>query len=478
MNIIPHGAQVSPLSVCDADSLVYNFNGKIFRLVSSNFYSLFWARDQGRIFKKLSDDKFIPVTKLAMPMGASGHATFEHHKIDPVIYPYEWSFCMLKDASLMVLRLLLRLEEEGLTLKDCHPYNILFEGTHPYYVDVCSLVPNNCNSVNPIPIGQFITDYVAPLCMWSSGNEYLARQSLAHIGISPMPMSSWEAYFQGYSSFVLVRFLTRIIAKVRTSSWYLYRNLYKYIFAQNLLDTIASKLPSSYWSLRIIPTEKFIQDLSPPRNKSIWSDYHKRSFQGEPSQRLNTILSMVKRLGVSSAVDLACNEGLFSLMLAKEPSILKVISIDRDGDAIDSLYNSIRTIASSYPDNSSYLSKITPVLSDFLPSGAVRSNPDLTERVRSEGVFALALTHHLLLSQGLKIEIIIERILAFSLKYAFIEFMPMGLWNGFSAPPVPDWYNRGFFEDALSRKSRILSVHNLETNRILFVCEKSNSAPV
>ena len=92
--------------------------------------------------------------------------------------------------------------------------------------------------------------------------------------------------------------------------------------------------------------------------------------------------------------------------------------------------------------------------------------------MRCDSVFALALTHHLLLSQGLKIEVVVKRILDFTTKYAFIEFMPLGLWDGNSAPPIPDWYSKINFETVLSRFARIKSVRQTEANRVLYVCEK------
>src|SRR4029079_18055617 len=56
-------------------------------------------------------------------------------------YPHEWAASMLKDAALLHVQLFLDLGARGLTLKDWHPYNILFEGTTPRFIDFTSIIP-------------------------------------------------------------------------------------------------------------------------------------------------------------------------------------------------------------------------------------------------------------------------------------------------------------------------------------------------
>lgn len=476
MNSVPDRAKISPLSVGDPDSLVYTLNGRVFRIISRHFYETYWQKDDGRLIESLAKDELIPQTTLIKHARDHEVVTLEHQLITPVIYPYEWSFSMLQDAGILVVHLLSRLEIEGLTLKDCHPYNILFDGSKPYYVDICSLTKAAGNRGVPGAFSEFVTHYIAPLCMWSQGNEYLARQSLAHLGLSPMPTSSWEQYIEGYSDLGLTRFLRQLISRSNQLGWRLVRRLYTIKRARKALDAIASKLPSAYRSHRIKPTHEYIVKLSPPLRKTIWGDYHSRSFEGKPSDRLQTIIDEAMRLSVSSAVDLACNQGLFSEMLAQNAHIKKVISIDRDSQAIDSFYRRIKHRDASKAEEEAFLQKITPVLSEFMPCGAVQPSPDLAERVRCDCVFALALTHHLLLSQGLRIEVVIKRVFDFTSKYALIEFMPLGLWDGNSAPPIPDWYNKHAFEDALTRFAHIRSVCQTEINRVLYVCEKKNLA--
>jgi hypothetical protein len=59
----------------------------------------------------------------------------------------------------------------------------------------------------------------------------------------------------------------------------------------------------------------------------------------------------------------------------------------------------------------------------------------------------------------------------YSKRYVFIEFMPLGLWNGKSAPPVPLWYNLDWHRNSFQNYFSIILEEKIEENRILFVGE-------
>lgn len=55
----------------------------------------------------------------------------EHERIPCVSYPHEWPASMLKATALFHIDLYTELGPYGLTIKDWHPYNILFKATKP-----------------------------------------------------------------------------------------------------------------------------------------------------------------------------------------------------------------------------------------------------------------------------------------------------------------------------------------------------------
>ena len=59
-------------------------------------------------------------------------------KINFVSWPYEWTFTQWKDAALLTLKIQYQSLKYGMVLKDATPFNIIFEGDKPVFVDISS----------------------------------------------------------------------------------------------------------------------------------------------------------------------------------------------------------------------------------------------------------------------------------------------------------------------------------------------------
>src|SRR5579883_1289191 len=71
-----------------------------------------------------------------MDAGIPGGTLLEHERIAFPSFPYEWPPEMLYAAANLTLDLALALLSEGLGLKDASPYNVLFRGPQPVFIDV------------------------------------------------------------------------------------------------------------------------------------------------------------------------------------------------------------------------------------------------------------------------------------------------------------------------------------------------------
>jgi hypothetical protein len=67
-----------------------------------------------------------------------GEAILEHERIPFPSFPYEWPPEMLHSAAALIIELTLELLPENLGLKDATPYNILFRGPRPVFIDLLS----------------------------------------------------------------------------------------------------------------------------------------------------------------------------------------------------------------------------------------------------------------------------------------------------------------------------------------------------
>ena len=163
-------------------------------------------------------------------------------------------------------------------------------------------------------------------------------------------------------------------------------------------------------------------------------------------------------------MELAANQGMLSAMIAENPDVEKIVAIDYDELAVDIMYK----LLSQRRLSDNCVRKIFPAVADFTKM----ATDTLPERACGDAVIALAMTHHLLLSQRMRAENMFEIFSRFTKRFIFVEFMPLGLWDGVhEPPPVPDWYTEEFFVKSMEKHFKILMRMQLGVNRILFVGE-------
>jgi hypothetical protein len=171
----------------------------------------------------------------------------------------------------------------------------------------------------------------------------------------------------------------------------------------------------------------------------------------------------VYSLGSTSVVELAGNQGFLSLLLASRRQITRIICTDCDSDVINKLYSYCRRVAGT--ENNI----IHPAVLDFMISESNSGTIPPAERFRADLVTALAITHHLTLRQNLPLREVIRAIASYTNRFALVEFMPLGLWDGWEAPPLPDWYGPDWFRVGFGEFFDILGVEQIETNRVLYL---------
>jgi hypothetical protein len=78
-------------------------------------------------------------------------------------YPYEWAPEMLHSAAIHTLHLAEEALNLGCRLKDATPYNIMFEGPRPVFLDLLSFHPGEPLDPLWLAQAQFIRTFVYPL---------------------------------------------------------------------------------------------------------------------------------------------------------------------------------------------------------------------------------------------------------------------------------------------------------------------------
>jgi hypothetical protein len=100
-----------------------------------------------------------------------------HRPVPFASYPEEWCPAMLKDAALALVELLIELAHFDLTLKDSHPWNLLFDVCRPVCVDLTSITPVQDTAAWP-GYGEFCRFYLYPLILMAHKQDRIARRLL------------------------------------------------------------------------------------------------------------------------------------------------------------------------------------------------------------------------------------------------------------------------------------------------------------
>ena len=250
--------------------------------------------------------------------------------------------------------------------------------------------------------------------------------------------------------------------------------LYKYPLLRALsVNQLRRAVSYGFLLRRLMAYESFdfeklidkVSAISLKKSDTKWSNYHDayRDEKGDPlpSRRFQRIIELTNRYEISSVVELGGNQGTFSELLLKSGQGKQVICTDYDENAVDINYRKARQKG---------LDLTTALIDIMYPLMSYYESPPF-DRLRSDAVVVLAVTHHLVLGQQLPIELFFEIVSRYTRRYVFIEFMPLGLWNGETAPPLPEWYTGEWFKAAFEKCFKLLLIEELDKNRILFIGE-------
>jgi SAM-dependent methyltransferase len=378
-----------------------------------------------------------------------------------VTYPYEWSYGMLRAAAAAVLEINEIANAAGWELADCHAFNVLFDGAQPKFVDLGSLMPRRLGDRGWIAIEEFVQIYDYALRLWQPGAGYFGRRMLAAADLVPH-----ADYFACRHPW-LARFGAADLAGRARKFWYLWRRLSGArpedirfrlspgraalaLWLQRQPWLPFQTVPCAAWRRRVLARER-------RRPRTMWGGYQDAFAQ--PTPRFRRILEIVRELQPATVLELAGNQGWLAARLGALPGVERVTCTDAEETAVDAAHALAQKAAPRL--NTAVLDFIFPLATSF-GTGPV-------ERLRSEVVLALAVTHHVLLTQHVPVDRMLASIGAYAEKFVLIEFMPLGLWDGRRAPPFPEWYSREWFRESFSRHFVLRHEEQVEENRILFV---------
>lgn len=413
----------------------------------------------------------IPKTEILIDSEGCGGLVVRQDRIELITYPFEWSPEQLRQAGTCTLDVNDVANSFGYELNDAHPFNIVFDRNIARFVDIGSI--RKRNSVAWVGREEFENCYIRPLKLIRKGYEFLYRCSfgIQGTGIPSREVISINNKIFSFIGLGLIEKIVKIkimlqedfdVVLNRVISRY---NIKSYIFISLLRAVlkIGNGALSDPYNVRL----RARLDKAVLARRSRWGKYHDEAGLldanvGSLTPRFKWIVSCVEKLNPRSVVELAGNQGVLSSAIAKIPGVQRVLCTDYDLSAIDSL------AISGERANGLYIAAF-----DFMYDERESLSGERSVRFKSDLVLALAVTHHLILTQGYSLSSICETIKSYTNKYAILEFMPLGLWDGKAAPPLPDWYTEEWFCAVVEKYFSILERKVLEENRVVFLCEKN-----
>ncbi|WP_072934313.1 hypothetical protein [Schwartzia succinivorans] len=438
-------------SCFDEYGRVFKYNNNFFRGIYDHSVSVVEDYFSSGLMGRLTKEKIIPETRISDYYSENFPLILAHETITPVLYPSEWTFDMLKKASLMTLRLMEILLEYGYVLKDAHYWNILYKDNEPVWCDITSF-----KKANKIPYHtflEFVTHQFQIVELFALspdlGRERLARRM--DFGMSYNFIYKYGILRKGYC-FQRAEKCRRILEKIAVSG---NKRYYK-----KIIEWFAARLSA----------------LELSSGSTQWRDYqsgfrdkHKQIVINSENARLFKIADLLRKYKISASLELGGNQGVFSQILLESGQVISAFCSDFDESAVNTLYKIVR-------DNEDARGSLYPIYYDFMNEAYDEYNVNhLVNRLKNDVVVALAMTHHLILSQHINMDIMFERLAGLTTRYIVVEFMPLGLWGGGDDMPlVPDWYNVDTFKKCMAKQFNILESHVLEKNRIVFIGEKNS----
>lgn len=447
----------------DKIGTVFHYQNKVLRAIKKKFEQNINDLLNCGLIDELVNKKLFPKTWKTAYIIDGFSLVLEHENLKNWNYAYEWSFNMLKDAALTTIKINKISNKYGYELFDCHCSNVIFQNNNPIYTDLGSF-----QKTNNIKVWSakriFLPSYYIPLKLYSIG--YIKLANNIFLGIE---------YFSEEEFLMMKNSFLKLLGRNFISRMHKIEKGLDILFTRDE-ETIAKKIKnkgSIYTTLALFLKKHFeflafnnnkarilIEKLKPYKSNSLWGNYHDDVNPNE-SKRFNRILEIINSFhDVETVLEFAANQGKLSSYLIKKGEIKNIIATDYDENAVNKMYLENK-------NTKNFLS----LLINFANPKGRSFDKKLQNRLSADVCIALAITHHLILSQNYDIEYIFQTISKYAKKYVLIEFMPEGLYsiNQLTTPEVPKYYNTKWFKEKFLKYYDHVLDEKLAFNRHLFV---------
>lgn len=370
----------------DQSGFLFYEDGKLRRQVNECYHEDYDLLMGSGLYNILTDNRLLVHHKeIEDHQGCnnSKYKIIEPELISYLSYPYEWSFSQLKDAALLTLEIQKTALGSGMTLKDASAFNIQFNKGRPVFIDTLSF--EKYQEGKPwVAYRQFCQHFLAPLSLMSHTDIRLNQLMKTYLDGIPLDLASKLLPFKTLFNFSLLIHL-HLHAKAQKK----YEG--KGSAARNI-EIKKSNLLAMIQGLR-----SAIKKLKITTKGTEWVDYYTSTNYSDKAfaHKKEIMTRITGEIKPKVVWDLGANTGEFTKIASDSGA--ECFAFDIDPLAVDAHYRYIRE---------KHVENILPLILDLTnPSPAIGWNNKERAGFRSRSlpdtVFALALIHHLAISDNL-----------------------------------------------------------------------------
>lgn len=447
----------------DPSGFLFFRDGILYRQVNQSYKENFnLLKKTGLLRKLIQEGLLIPHREVDLIFAKTKDAfkIIQPEIIPFISYPYEWGFSQLKDAALATLKIQKIALGHGMVLKDASAYNIQFWNGKPVLIDTLSF--EKLQEKPWVAYRQFCQHFLAPLALMNYTDIRLNQLLRIYIDGIPLDLAS---KLLPQKTKLNIPLLLNIHLHAKSQTYFSDKPQSSRIESQ-------AKLGKNRLASIINGLESAINGLEWQPKGTEWGNYYQgTNYSRSAFQQKKLLVKKFIALAKPKTVwDLGGNTGEFSRIASDKR--IPTVSFDIDPAAVEKNYRLVKEQGERY---------LLPLVLDLTnPSPAIgwenRERQSLPERGPVDTVFALALIHHLAISNNLPMEMI-AKFFQRVCKFLIIEFVPKEdsqvrrLLS--TREDIFDHYTQDNFEKEFSRFFTILKKKSIEgSKRVLYLMKK------
>ena len=444
------------ISFRDPLSEVFLNEEGVFRKIKSDKKLFFEELFKKNFFVEMNKKKWIQDSKI---LKKNDELLIFHKKIDNFVYLTEMSSYQLFLSGLHTLNIAINCLKNEYMIKDASAWNIVFFKGKPLFLDIASFEEWNKDKVW-LGYGQFIRHYIIPLIL----NKELS-----------IPIS--QTFLMNRDGIDPHMAIKQLGLKVLKSPIYLEFIMLPNLFRSKKIKKLnsASKNPELNKRILLSILERLKKKLLKlePSTESFWSNYtnNRNHYSNKDIEIKKNIIEEFFNFNKGKVLDIGCNTGEFLFLASKFNT--EVHGIDVDENCINYIQKK---------NNSENISVSHVNIANPTPSTGWNNSETLGYLKKNKNYFDtvifFGIVHHLLITERIPLEEIIQLLAKLTKKNLIFEFVAKNDEKFIDIASINldlyESFTKDTFENEIKKSFKIIKIYTLDynPNRYIYILEK------